>query len=190
MQGVFVPLMQLSTEYLAQYEQPQSWYTVGRMLDVSAPLAAIVREGAAGEAGTTVRKPSGVVMTPGGEQIRMGEGGAPSISLEEQGFYSVRMQGTGERRPYAVAVNLDPAESDLTPMEPTQFVAAATGRAAVTPTGQSLEHPDLTPADMEKHQAVWWFLFMAGALALLSEAVLANRLSGRGGLGLLQWRRS
>jgi hypothetical protein len=190
MQGVFVPLMQLSAEYLAQYEEPKAWYTVGRMIDVSAPISAIVREGAAGDTSATVRKASGVVMTPAGAQVRLGEGGAPSISLEEQGFYSVRMQGTGERRPYAVAVNLDPAESDLTPMEPTQFVAAATGHAAVTPSGQSLEHPDLTPADMEKHQAVWWFLFMAGALALFAEAMLANRLSGRAGLGALQWRRS
>ena len=49
----------------------------------------------------------------------------------------------------------------------------------MTPTGQSLEHPDLTPEDMEKKQSIWWFLLVAGVAMLLAEAVLANRLSKR-----------
>ncbi len=89
------------------------------------------------------------------------------------------MQGTGERRPFEVAVNQDPSESDLTPLDPPQFVASATGRAAVTATGQSLEHPDLTPEDIEKKQSLWWYLFAAGVIALLAESVLSNRLSAR-----------
>ena len=55
-------------------------------------------------------------MAPSGKQLTLGEGGAASIELGEQGFYSVRLQGTGERRPFEVAVNHDPAESDLTPL--------------------------------------------------------------------------
>jgi hypothetical protein len=120
-----------------------------------------------------------VVVSPSGQQATLGEGGAPSIELAEQGFYSVRMQGTGERRPFEVAVDLDPAESDLTPLQPNEFVSQVTGRAAVTATGQSLERPDLTPADMEKKQSIWWFLLVAGAAVLLGESLLANRLSGR-----------
>jgi hypothetical protein len=97
------------------------------------------------------------------------------------------MQGTGERRPYEVAVNLDPAESDLSALSPTDFLGNATGRAAaVTLTGQSLERPELTPADIEKKQSFWWFLLVGGVLALLAEAALANRLSRRFGAGLLQ----
>jgi hypothetical protein len=168
-------------KYLGQYEQPLAWYTVGRMLDISVPLGAIVREGTAGETKDTTRKASAVVVSPSGKQDKMGEGGSPSIELAEQGFYSIRMQGTGERRPYEVAVNLDPAESDLSPLSPTEFLGSATGRAAVTPTGQSLERPEMTPADMEKKQSFWWFLLVGGVLLLLAEAVLANRLS-RGGL--------
>jgi hypothetical protein len=184
---VFVPFVQLAARYLAHYDDPAAWYTVGRMLDVSAPLGQIVREGAAGDTKSAPRKPSGVVDAPSGAQTKLGEGGSPAIRLEEQGFYSVRMQGTGERRPFAVAVNLDPAESDLTPMEPNEFVTSATGRpAAVTAIGQSLEHPELTPQDVEKKQRVWWYLLLAGALALLGEALLSNRLSSRFGAGLLQ----
>ena len=174
-------------KYLGQYEEPSAWYTVGRTLDISVPIAAIVREGSAGDIRDVSRKASAVVVSPSGTQTTMGEGGPPSIELAEQGFYSVRMQGTGERRPYEVAVNLDPAESDLSALSPTDFLGNATGRAAaVTPAGQTLEKPELTAADMEKKQSFWWFLLVGGVLALLAEAVLANRLSRRFGAGLLQ----
>jgi len=116
--------------------------------------------------------------------VTIGEGGVQAVALGEQGFYSVRLQGAGERRPFQVAVNLDPEESDLTVMSPSELVASATGKAAVTSTGQSLENPNLTPEDLEKKQAVWWYLLAAGATLLLLEAVLANRLSKRFGFGL------
>jgi hypothetical protein len=65
-------------------------------------------------------------------------------------------------------------------------VKSATGRAAVTVTGQSLEHPDLTPADIEKKQSNWWFLLVGGVMALVVEAGLSNRLSRKFGRGFLQ----
>jgi hypothetical protein len=182
--NVFVPVVHLAFRYLAQYEDPAAWYTVGRSLDISAPLGQIVREGGVTNATSAPRKATGVVMAPSGQQTTIGEGGAAGIRLEEQGFYTTRLQGTGDRRPFAVAVNLDPAESDLTPMQAVEFATSATGGGAVTPTGQSLEHPELTPADIEKKQIVWWVLLLAGALALLGEATLSNRLSRRSG-GLL-----
>jgi len=180
---MFLPLLHETMTYLAQYDEPTPWYTVGAMLDVSVPLASLVREGSAAEANAPARRATGIVMTPSGKQQTLGEGGAASIELSEQGFYSVRMQGTGERRPFAAAVNQDPAESDLTPLQPNEFVASATGRAAVTPTGQSLEHPQLTPEDVEKKQSWWWFLLVGGVIALLTEAAMSNRLSARFGAG-------
>ena len=179
--ALFLPLVHETARYLAQYSEPEAWYTVGRMLDVSVPIAAIVREGGASQGGA---RTSGVVMAPSGAQVTIGEGGAKAVELTEQGFYSVRLTGVGERRPFQVAVNLDPGESDLTPLVPSEFVASATGKAAVTASGQSLENPEETPADLEKKQAVWWYLFAAGAGLLLAEAVLANRLSKRFGFGL------
>jgi hypothetical protein len=184
--AMFPPLAVLLGQYLAQYEEPTAWYTVGRMLDVSVPLGSLVRAGTATDTQAPARKPSGVVSTPGGQQLTIGDGGAPSIELAEQGFYAVRMQGTGDRRPFQVAVNLDPAESDLSALPPAEFVKSATGRAAVTATGQSLEHPDLTPEDIEKKQSIWWFLLLGAVLALVSEAALSNRLSKRFGRGFLQ----
>jgi hypothetical protein len=153
------------------------------MLDVSVPVAAIVREGAAGEV-RTAAEPGGVVMAPSGRQTTFGEGGIRAVELAEQGFYSARLQGVGDRRPFNVAVNLDPAESDLTPMVAAEFAANATGQAGLTPAGQSLEHPELTAEDLEKKQSIWWYLFAIGAGLLLAEAVLANRLSKRLGFAL------
>lgn len=187
--SVFVPVAHLAFRYLAQYEDPAAWHTVGRSLDISAPLGQLVREGGVSNAKSAPRKATGVVMAPSGQQTTLGDGGAAGIRLDEQGFYTARMQGTGDRRPFAVAVNLDPAESDLTPMEAVSFATSATGGGAVTPTGQSLEHPELTPADVEKKQNVWWVLLVIGAIALLSEGMLANRLSKRFGAGLHQFQR-
>jgi hypothetical protein len=178
-QGLFVPVMHEVMRYLAKYEEPETWYTVGRALDISVPLGALVREGAAGDTQGAARKASGVVLSPAGAQQTIGEGGTPSINLTEQGFYAVRLQGMGERRPFQVAVNLDPSESDLSALPAQQFVQTATGRPGAVPTGESLEHPELTPADMEKKQSTWWFLLVAAAAALLSETVVANRLSKR-----------
>jgi hypothetical protein len=187
---LFLPLVHQLVTYLAQYTEPTTSYIVGHLLDVSVPMAAIVRQGTAGDTqSAAARKATGLVVSPSGEQTTIGEGAAPSVALAEQGFYTVRMQGTGTERPFVAAVNLDPAESDLAPLEPTSFVAGVTGQAAVTASGQSLEHPDLTPADVERKQYAWWFLLVAGALALLGEAVLANRVSGRFGIGLMQVRR-
>jgi hypothetical protein len=70
-------------------------------------------------------------MSPSGQQKTIGEGGTPSIELDET-FYSVRSRAWASAS-YVVAVNLDPAESDLTPMEAHEFVSTATdGRATAS----------------------------------------------------------
>jgi len=187
LKAMYLPVMHNIVEYLAQYEEPEAWHTVGRMLDIAAPIAQIVREGQVGAASAQTRSATGIVVSPKGEQATLGAGGVASIALAEQGFYSVRLQGIGSRRPYEVAVNLDPAESELTALSPADFLASATGRAAVTAAGQSLEHPEETSEDIEKKQANWWYLLLAGVAALVGEAVLANRLSKRAGTGLSQF---
>jgi hypothetical protein len=183
--AMYLPLLRGLMGYLAQYQESESWHTVGRTLDIATPIAAIVREGQAGSTSGAQRVASGVVVAPSGAQTTLGEGGAPSIELAEQGFYQVRLQGLGDRRPYSVAVNLDPAESDLSALSPAEFLGAATGGAAVTTSGQSLERPEATAEDVEKKQAIWWFLLLGGIAALILESALSNRLSRRFGAGLV-----
>jgi hypothetical protein len=185
--GMYLPLMDRIARYLAQFDEPSPWQTVGRMMDISTPVAALVREGqaGAGPAGRS-RGARGVVVSPAGKQTSLGEGGAPTIDLGEQGFYSVRLSGTGDRRPFEVAVDLDPAESDLASLPPAEFLAGATGGGTVTTGGTSFDAPELTAADIEKKQSIWWFLLVGGLVALLAEAMLSNYLSRRGALRVLR----
>ena len=160
---VYLPLLHQIVRYLSQYQQPQSWLTVGQVLDLAAPA-----------------RPRGdrVVVTPSGERIpQTGEEGL--VELTEQGIYEIRrtVGGSEEATPEAIAVNLDPAESDLTPIDTGELVAAVTGRASA-PAVQPVA-AEATREDAEKRQALWWYLLLAGMLLLAGETVLSNRLSRR-----------
>lgn len=175
---MYLPLVHELASYLAQYEVSDAWQTVGRMFDISSPVGALVREGQVAP-GTTDGAVRGVVVSPSGEQTTLGAGGTEAIALAEQGFYSVRLSGSGDRRPYAVAVNLAAEESDLASVPPAELVARVTGGSAVS-AGAASELEPLTPSDMEKRQSFWWFLLVGGLVALLAEASLSNRLSTKG----------
>ena len=158
---VFLPLVHQMVRYLARYQYPTAWYTVGQALDVS--------ERSAGQGDR-------VVLTPLAQRIPIGGSDAPRfVELAEQGFYEIRPAGARAGRPFAVAVNLDPAESDLTPMDPRELVAAATGHA--TPEGGRVTASTVTAEDYERRQAIWWYLLLAGILMLAAEMIVANRLS-------------
>ena len=177
--AMFLPLLHETVKYLAQYDELAEWHTVGGMLDIAAPVAAMVRQGQATILPGAGR--SGVVVSPAGQQTTLGGGGAAAVELAEQGFYSVRLPGTGDRRPFTVAVNLDPAESDLTSLPPTD-ITGTIGTASATSTDQTFDRPAPTPVDLEKRQSLWWFLLVAGLGMLLVEAVLSNIQSRKLGL--------
>lgn len=163
---IFLPLVHQLVRYLGQYEQPTSWFTVGQVLDLTARAKA---------------KNDRVVITPGGERISQasaGEGNEGLLELNEQGIYEIRQTGTAAGRPEAIAVNLDPAESDLAPMDPTELVAAVTGHA--TPNAVHPEQTqEMTREEVERRQSLWWYLLLAGVLLLAAENVISNRLSRR-----------
>jgi hypothetical protein len=73
-------------------------------------------------------------------------------------------------------VNLDPAESDLTPLDPQELVAAVTGHAAQT-TAEAPAPAQLKPEDAERRQGLWWYLLASGLVLLASEMALSNYLS-------------
>ena len=103
------------------------------------------------------------MLTPSGRRVPLDDEGAEVLELTEQGFYELR--GEGERgRPWWPA-NVDPAEADLTPMDPKEIVAAAAGggrRAAAA----AADAVPLTPEAQEKNQRLWWYLLVAGILLL------------------------
>ena len=155
----FLPLVHQLTRYLARYEEPAAWYTVGQAVDLAK------------------RVPSGraepIVLTPSGRRLGIGEAEGPSfVELNEQGFYELRTAAGGSGRPFTVAANLDPAESDLSTVDPQELAAAVTGHAAAE---AAVAQPP-TEEEVERRQAIWWYLLVAAALLLAAETVVSNRL--------------
>ncbi len=157
---VFLPFVHQSVRYLAGYTEPEPWLTVGQVLNASA---------------ATARLPAGprVLLTPSGRRLPLDDEGSDVLELTEQGFYEVR--GEANQAEAIVAANVDPAEADLTPMDPKEIAAAAVGGttgAEGGPTGVPL-----TPDAREKNQRLWWYLLVAGILLLGADTLLSNRMA-------------
>ena len=163
---MYLPLVHQLTRYLSQYEQQSYWSTVGQVVDLSAALKT---------------RADRVVVTPGGERLRMAANEPGILELNEHGVYEIRSASNGSARPDRIAVNLDPAESDLTPLDPSELVASVTGRAVQPTTTLGVEAPaELTAEEAERRQGVWWYLLVAGLILLAAEMVVANQLSRSG----------
>ena len=159
---VYLPVVQQLVKYLARYEQPNSWNTVGQVVDLSVLLKS---------------RADRVVSTPAGERLRIPSTEPGLLELNEQGVYEIRT-GAGSARPDRIAVNLDPAESDLTPLDPAELVAAVTGHAVQTTNQSSSTEPvQLSPEEAEKRQGLWWYLLIAGLFLLAAEMAVSNVLS-------------
>ena len=159
---VYLPFVHQSVRHLASYAQPAPWLTVGQVLDPTT--------GAAGGA-----TPSGrVALTPSGRRVPLDDEGAEVLSLNETGFYSVRGGGSGDAEVGLVASNVDPAESDLTAMDPKEIVAATLGSPEGVQGGPGVV---VSPEAQEQSQRLWWYLLVAGILLLAVDTLLSNRLS-------------
>ena len=159
---VYLPLVHQLVKYLAQFEAPRAWQIVGQVVDVQS---------------LTKSRANWVVVTPSGKRVPQ----SGPLELDEQGVYQVRPAGAADGfAPQAIAVNIDPAEEDLSTIDPAELVAAITGHAvagnaAAIPTGAETEAIDIK--DAERKQSFWWYLLVTGLLLLAAETVVSNRLS-------------
>ncbi len=158
---VYLPFVHQAVRHLASYAQPAPWLTVGQVLD---PTAGVVR-------GAT---PAGrIALTPSGRRVPLDEEGSEVLALSETGFYVVRGE-QGDTELGVVASNVDPAESDLTPMDPKEIVAATIGTPPGAQGGGGLP---MTPEAQEGSQRLWWYLLLAGIILLGADTLMSNRLS-------------
>jgi hypothetical protein len=158
---VFLPFVHRAVRHLSAYAEPAPWSTVGQVLDASfgAPAS---------------QPPGGVVITPSGRQVPVDDEGGGVLELTEQGFYELRTRA-GEGVAAVVASNVDSAESDLTPMDPKEIVAAA--MAGVDDGSRGTAGVPLPPAAQERSQRLWWYLLCIGILVLGADTLISNRLS-------------
>ncbi len=141
--GIFLPLVQQLVKYLGRYEQPTSWMTVGQVVDLSSLLKSRAER---------------IVQTPSGERRRIPATEAGLLELNEQGVYEIRTSG-GSSRPDRIAVNLDPNESDLTPLDPQELVAAVTGHAVQTASQSSAAPAQISPNGRASGGICWSRVF-------------------------------
>jgi len=161
---VFLPFIHRSMVHLANYTEPAPWLTIGQVFDPDASSA---------KAQATGR----LALTPSGKRLPLEDEGSSAqvLELTEQGFYEIRGQKANSDVT-VVASNIDPAESDLTPVEPADIVTAATGS-----TGQNAQQAEadvpLTPEAQERAQRLWWYLLATGILLLGVDTLFSNWLS-------------
>jgi hypothetical protein len=114
------------------------------------------------------------VEAPSGARERF-PAGETAVQLSESGFHEVRPIGRSGATPVPVALNVAPAESDLSVLDVQEFVSSVSSESTGS-VGVELVGP-ASSADLEQRQRLWWFL-MVGALAvLLGETLVSNRLS-------------
>jgi hypothetical protein len=187
---VFLPFVHRVATYLAGYEEPTAWQTVGQVfveeptdrtriaLTPSGERVLISRAGQvpASEAGGDASPAAGA----GEGDVAAGVTPANDlwVELNEPGFYEIRDAAGGNDGPVTeIAVNVDTAESDLTPLDPQELVAAVTGRVGGARAQAAADEAPLRPVDLERRQAIWWYLLLSGIFVLAVETWLSNRLS-------------
>ena len=155
---VFLPFVHRVGANLASYTQRPASLTVGDVF--SGREAGVKNEGR-------------VALTPSGERLPLDDSTKGVVQLQEAGFYEVR---SSDKEPAAmtVASNVDLTESDLTPIDPQDVAAGATGKAggAAAPGTNAV----VTIEEQERAQRVWWYLLFAGLILLGLETVLSNRM--------------
>jgi len=116
-----------------------------------------------------------VLEAPSGEKTRLSALGTNHLAtLRQQGLYELRGENAaiGSGRP--IAVNVDPAEADLSHLDPQELVAAASANPA---THQTVDASQIPPEQQEARQTVWWYLLLGALFLMAVETVVSNRLS-------------
>jgi hypothetical protein len=173
LQPVFLPFVHQLARHVGRYADPRPWFTAGEVLDLSRHGELTTRFTQRRGADT-----SGVLLleSPSGSKERVtATGPAHLVTLREQGFYELRAQDTpvGSGRP--IAVNVDPAESDLSHLDPQELVVAATASSGQREAGGDLNAP--TREEQERRQRLWWYLLLGALLVMAAETAVSNRLS-------------
>lgn len=167
LQPVYLPFVHQLVTYLGGDSEIPSWHEAGTTVDLVA-----LAESAGG-----FELPDDVVaIAPSGGSLEL-DPADPLLRLDERGIWELRSPGSRPERPFALAVNVDLAESDLSGMDLEEFrgsIGAGAGYEGESGEGQVLEAQG---EDFERRQSFWRYLIAAAFLLLAVETVLANWLS-------------
>ena len=155
LQPVFLPFLHRLVVHAAGYVERPAWRQVGDVLELPA-----------------LAKGRWVGLEPLAERGLRG-GNGRFVTLDSAGFYELRpSEGEGAGASLTVAVNVDPAESDLRAADPEEVKGglsrSASAANAGVPRGADPEEP---------HRDGWRFLLFTALAVLAVETALSNRLS-------------
>ncbi len=176
-QPVFLPFIHGLMRHLSGYQERVPWFTIGQVLDLADPAGLVFVADRETELPPDVDL---VALTPGGGSVALPATAGPRfLELEEPGFYPVRPPGTNPARPFAVAVNVDVAESELEAMDPEELAAAVAPRetGVVIGAGGETLSVEMQERNQERRQSLWRLLMVAALVLLLIETAISNWIS-------------
>ena len=172
LQPVYLPFVHRITRYLGGGGEVPPWHVAGSTVNLATLADA---------AGSLEVPEDAVAMEPGGGSVALDATGA-LLRLDARGIWEIRPPGQRPDHPFALAVNVDVAESDMTKLDVEEFLGAVGGEEVTDGpsdgAGAAAEvTAEVEAADFEKRQSFWRYLLAAAFMLMLSETVLANRLS-------------
>ena len=155
-QGLYVPLVHETLLYLGFHEERKPSFTVGEPVRLLPSVGNAVR----------ITNPSGaetILTSTTGEAVFY-------RTTDRPGFYDAR----GGQTPEVLAVNVSPAESDLSWVAPEQISARLVND---TPPASLMQRPqtEFIAGQTENSQRLWWWILLVVLFLSLGEILLANR---------------
>jgi hypothetical protein len=153
-------------------------FLAGQVIDVTDSRA--MATAGLGDVADELQDGERVVLSPDGSGLALRTGEGPVyLGLDNQGFYEIRPPGRQDVRPLAVAVNVDVAEADLSPLDPEEMKASITATPTTASSGQlgGAADVELRQAEQEARQGLWRWLLLSAFLVLVVETVISNHLS-------------
>ncbi len=181
LQPVFLPFVHQLVRHASGQSDVLEAFVAGQVLDVT-DARAMATAGLGEVSEAVAAAEARVVLTPGGVDLALPVGESNHyLELAERGFYEIRPPGRSEVRPVAVAVNVDPAEAELTPLDADEVEASLlTGPGNLQDGAGTVQGAeDLRREDRERRQSVWRWLLVGAFALLVLETILSNRLSRR-----------
>ncbi len=168
LQPVYLPFVHRITRYLGGRGEAPPWYPAGSTVNLAAMAEA---------AGSVEIPPGAAAMEPGGGAVAV-DPQTSLLRLDKRGIWEIRPPGQRPDHPLALAANVDINESDLAKVDVEEFRSAVGGGTVAELATEDAEAILEVPAeDHEKRQSFWRYLLAAAFLLMVSETVLANRLS-------------
>ncbi|MCA9109809.1 MAG: BatA domain-containing protein [Planctomycetaceae bacterium] len=161
----FVPMINGLLEDAAGLVTSQAQYVIGDEVDLSQLLPAKVIATS--------------VLTPAGEEVAVAEESQVFLKTELPGRYRVLNGDSAIDTPPEFVVNLDPSESQTTPLSADTFRAMGVPMEEdneSTPSPAEMQR-QLHNSELEQHQKVWRWLILLAMIVLIIETVFASRLA-------------